>query len=531
MKQTETLDVEVEELYAILERLKPYLSEEELAKFKGAFRTLNLLTESLEDRRTSLKKLRAMLFGASSEKTNKVFKKTTPDSTNDSSDKKNAEKKPKPKGHGRNGADSYAGAEQVDVPHPELKPKDPCPECPEGTVYPMAASPLVRVRGQAPLAVTVYRKERLRCNLCGTIFTAPDPAGVGSDKYDATAGSMIALLKYGNGVPFNRLERLQADLESLLPSSTQWDIIRAVAKIGWPAFEELIRQAAQGSVVYNDDTGMKILERMKDLQTQKAAGQAVDRTGTFTTGIVSTQGKRRIGLFFTGGRHAGENLENVLSRRTGNDPPLQMCDGLERNIPKELKTVVSNCLAHGRRYFVDLAEPFPEEVEHVLTELGKVYHHDSLARKEGLSPDERLKFHQKKSAPVMNDLEKWLQALIDDKAVEPNSALGKAIAYVLKRWSKMTVFLKKAGAPLDNNLCERMLKKAIRHRKNSLFYKTQNGAETGDVMMSLIATCQFAKANPFEYLTALQRNAEAVKAHPTQWMPWNYAQRQAEVLG
>jgi len=524
MKHTEPMDVAIEELYEILERLKPYLSEEELAKFQGAFRTLNMLTESLEDRRTTLKKLRAMLFGATSEKIDKVFKKNASLPADASPEQK--ERKQKPKGHGRNGADSYAGAKKIDVPHPDLKAKDPCPECVDGTIYPLPAAPVVRVRGQAPLDVTVYRKERFRCNLCGVTFTAPNPADVGPAKYDATAGSMIALLKYGNGVPFNRLANLQSDLQAMLPSSTQWDIVAGVKKVCLPAFEELIRQAAQGSVVHNDDTGMKILERMKDLQQQKAAGQPADRTGTFTTGIVSVQGARRIGLFFTGGRHAGENLETVLSHRAGSDPPLQMCDGLARNLPKELKTVVSNCLAHGRRYFVDLAEPFPKEVEHVLTELGKVYHYERLARKEGMSPEERLRFHKEKSAPVMANLEQWLRALIDEKAVEPNSALGKAIMYVLKRWKKMTLFLIRPGAPLDNNLCERMLKKAIRHRKNSLFYKTQNGARTGDVFMSLIATCQYAKVNPFEYLTALQRHAKAVQTQPAQWMPWNYTKAQ-----
>lgn len=89
-------------------------------------------------------------------------------------------------------------------------------------------------------------------------------------------------------------------------------------------------------------------------------------------------------------------------------------------------------------------------------------------------------------------------------------------------WEKLTLFLRVAGAPLDNNLCEQALKMAIRHRKNSLFYKTTRGAEVGDVYMSLIHTCYFSEADPFDYLTQLQRNHERVRAAPGDWMPWNY---------
>jgi hypothetical protein len=75
---------------------------------------------------------------------------------------------------------------------------------------------------------------------------------------------------------------------------------------------------------------------------------------------------------------------------------------------------------------------------------------------------------------------------------------------------------------LDNNICEQALKMAIRHRKNSLFYKTHNGAMVGDTFMSLIHTCNLCGANPFDYLNALQRYASELAANPELWMPWNY---------
>jgi hypothetical protein len=199
---------------------------------------------------------------------------------------------------------------------------------------------------------------------------------------------------------------------------------------------------------------------------------------------------------------------------------------LSRNLklPAELEVIVGHCLAHGRRRFVAVAENFPEPCRHVLEKLGAVYANDALARQRGLSPQQRLRFHQQRSQSVMDELQVWLQAQLAEKRVEPNSGLGTAITYLLKHWERLTLFLRQAGAPLDNNVCERALKKAILHRKNSLFYKTQNGARVGDLFMSLIHTAELCGANPFDYLTELQRHAEELAAAPAQWMPWSYRQ-------
>ena len=114
----------------------------------------------------------------------------------------------------------------------------------------------------------------------------------------------------------------------------------------------------------------------------------------------------------------------------------------------------------------------------------------------------------------MRDLHDWLTGQLVEKRAEPNSALSGAITYMLKHWDRLTLFLRQAGAPLDNNLCERAVKKAILHRKNALFYKTRNGARVGDLFMSLIYTCHLNGANPFDYLTELQRHADALAASP-----------------
>lgn len=178
---------------------------------------------------------------------------------------------------------------------------------------------------------------------------------------------------------------------------------------------ETIRELTESYVVYNDDTTVRILELMGKRARQqaladessKATGKKkkpAERKGLFTSGIVSTREGRRIALFFSGRKHAGE------------------------------------------------------------------------------------------------------------------------IAYLLRHWEKLTLFLRVAGAPLDNNICEQALKKAILHRKNALFYKTHNGARVGDLYMSLIYSCQLCEANPFDYLTELDRHADDVALEPQRWLPWNYRQ-------
>ena len=427
-------------------------------------------------------------------------------------------RKPAPAGHGRKGADAFAGADKVAIAHPTLHSGDSCPGCSEGKVYRQKEpATLIRIVGQAPLKATVFEMERLRCNACGEVFTASSPESAGEEKFDVTAVAMIALLKYGAGMPFNRMERLEGQLGMPLAAATQWELMEAGAKLVKAVLDELIRFAAQGGVMHNDDTSMRVL---------KLARSADDgRTGVFTSGIVSISGGWKIALYFTGWKHAGENLADVLKRRAAElDAPIQMCDALSRNTPKlpGAEVLLANCLAHGRRQVVDVAANFPEESRYVLESLGAVYGFDAEAKQRGLTPEERLTFHQSNSAPVMDDLHRWLKNQFAEHKTEPNSGLGKAISYLLRHWPELTLFLRQAGAPLDNNIAERMLKKAILHRKNALFYKTMNGARVGDLFMSLIHTCELNRVNPFDYLTELLRHPAEVAVRPAEWMPWNY---------
>jgi len=384
------------------------------------------MNQSLEEKRLTIGRLRK-LFGIQTEKASHILdaiekeieedrkgETGNPDTSAGSEDK--TQKAP---GHGRLGADEYRTAKKVDYPHKTVKAGMCCPECRRGKLCSLEPGKLLRVAAMPPLEATLHRPERLRCATCGLVYTAEVPAEIGTEKYDASACAMVATLRYGYGMPMNRLSHFQKSLGVPLGVGTQWELIERSAGAGRPAFERLLDEAAQGELFHNDDTGMKILSVMNEQKKAKENGEDPERTGMFTTGIVAVAGGRKMMLFFSGRNHAGENLDELLSRRdNARGVPLQMCDALSRNEPSENKTVVANCLTHGRRAFYDVYSAFPEQVKFVIGLLKDVYRHDAIAKKEAMTPDERLRFHQENSAPLMDQLKEWLEDQMVGKKVE-----------------------------------------------------------------------------------------------------------------
>lgn len=425
------------------------------------------------------------------------------------------EAKPR-KGSGRRPRTDFPNAETVDVPHPDYKAGDVCP-CGKGRIYPLKRPLFHRYfRGQPPLGVTIFLKEQLRCNCCERVLTAPLPEGVGPGSYDASAISTFAFSKYGLGMPMYRQALQYAAMGTPVSVAVIYAEMAAAVPLLQPMCDHLRVLAAQGTVAYFDDTSMPILEFERDAKDK--------RTSLQTTGIVSEYQDYKIALFLTGRNHAGENRKDFLDDRPPDLPKLiQMSDALSANfayIPED--ELIALCLAHGRRNFVKIIDSFPDECRLIIKVIALVYHNDSLCREHGFSPGQRLAHHQAVSQPLMDELKIWLDQQIVGKHVEPNNPLGKAIQYLRNHWVGLTLFLREPNAPLDSNAVERILKKVVLHRKNSLFFKTAQGAKVGDAYLTLIVTCQLNKGNPHEYLTELQYNHEAVKANPGDWLPWTY---------
>jgi transposase len=448
--------------------------------------------------------------------------------------------RPQPKGGhrpgtGRLGADAYGGATRVECRHDELAVGQRCPVCGQGTLYPLPAGVEVRLDGNALLSAVRYELEKLRCSACGEIFTAGLPEGVGDEKYSAHARAVLAVSRYYLGVPSYRLQGYQAMLGVPVPDATQWDQSEVVGDCAYKVFAQMESEAAQGELIFQDDTAVRILSLIQENRTlfATARGQGLskpkERTGMHTTALAVQVGEHTAILYYSSRRHAGENLQGLLDKReAGLEKPLAMSDALASNeVVDEAMLIRCHCLAHGRRKFSDLEAVFPHECKVVLDIIRQVFDHDEQAREDGLSPEARLAYHQAHSQPLMDVLKGWLDTQINAHLVEPNSSLGKALGYMRTHWQTLTQFLSIPGAPMENNLAERVLKLFIRQRNNSLFYTNEQSAYLASVLTSLIATCLYAGANAVEYLVALQEHRHEVLVNPSAWLPWAYASSRA----
>lgn len=441
------------------------------------------------------------------------------------------------KGHGRLGSSDYPDARHCPIPHDSLRLGQICPLCGKGKLYALEPAHWVRITGQPPLVAECTCLQRLRCSACAEMFTAQAPVELATgDKLDVMAVAIIVHLRYLGGMPHHRLERIQANLRTPLPASTQWEAVAAGFVIVRHVVEELRREAAQGDVIFVDDTRGPVLEftgKRRAALVEKGELPNPDRTGLFTTGLVSRRWLGHdVGLFTTGRQHAGENLAELLERRDpGLEPPILMADALAANTPEGCAVVEAHCIAHARRYWVDQLDNHPQECTYFLTRLALVFKVDAQSRADRLCAQERLRLHQEQSQPVMDELKAWMERQFQERLVEPNSGLGHAIKYMLKRWDTFTLFLRVPGAPLENNTAERALKMAIRHRRNSLFYRNARGASVGDGYMSVLYTAELSGENSLAYLVELLRHPDAVAKSPRDWLPWTYRATLARMAG
>jgi transposase len=542
MKRPEEVTLSREEGEALIERIeRNVLSTEDRRVLVKVLTFYFWLLFALREAKLSLTRLKTLVFGEKAKKREPPESGGSASSGGDgtsvppsgapevqsSSESVPPKEKLRPPGHGRHGAEVYRAAQPVECRHNELAVGERCPACGRGSLYRLPPGVEMRLDGKALLSAVRYELEKLRCSACGQIFTASLPAEAGEEKYSARARAVLALARYYLGVPWYRLERFQAVVGIPVPDATQWDQVERVGDCAHPIFKYLERLAAQGEVIFQDDTPGRILTLIEENQKAgaqaKATGDATSRTGMYTTALIVQVGERRICLYYTGRQHAGENLEALLAKREPQrSKPLVMSDALSSNNAEETHLIRCHCLAHGRRKFSELEEVFPAESAVVVDALKVVYEHDKEAREQELSAAERLAYHQTYSEPILKTLKEWLEQQTEARLVEPNSSLGKAIAYLLGHWPTLTRFLTEPDAPLDNNVAERALKLCIRQRKNSLFYATEHSAYIASLLTSVIATCLHAGVNALEYLVALQEHGQEVFANPSAWLPWNY---------
>jgi len=561
-KNPEPIHMTRDEIDALTQRIEEdQLSKKDLKLFLELIHFTVWIQQQLERAKLSIKKLKG-LFGFKTEKKKDpesgsgidekpagnpddaigedAAKKEAdnPQETNPSSNSKKKKRKApqwsESANHGRYGFDDYSGCETEFLSHSTLKIGDICPQCkdckPPGKLGGYQSGRFVLLSGQPLVSGTRYEVEKLRCHLCSTIYTADIPLEFkNAPKYDASAKSAIAISHYYMGLPFHRIQTIQANQGVPLPDATQFDKMAEVEKVIAPVYEVLEYLAAQSGLLIYDDTPHRILEVMKDKNP-------ATRKGVHSTALVCECGPYVIHLFYTNQRYAAEEVEALLKKRESQSELLTMRDGLNQNNLRDLdesllvKLVIGFCLVHGRRKFYELLDDFKIQCGFVIECIADVYRHEAFCKNNNLSADERLLYHQQHSQPVMDALWVWLNNQWQHHSVEHNSGLGNAIRYMLIHWKALTQFLRVPGMPLDSSICERAIKVVIRYRRASLFYKTLKGARVGDKLMSLIHTAARNDVNIFEYLNALQDNSDAVAKAPELWVPWLYQETLAGSL-
>lgn len=544
MKRPEDIKLSRAEGEALIERVKTNtLTEDDRRVVVKLIELWFWLNFALTEAKLSLKRLKRLLFGRGRERgdddddtpapsggaaaveppaADTSVPSSEPDAVDDSAPR------PPRRGHGRHSAYAYSGAHVVACRHERLQRGEVCPACGRGKLYRLPPGVELRLDGHALLSAMRYELEKLRCSACGEIFTAALPAQAGAQKYSPQARAVVVLSRYYLGLPFHRLEGFQAAVGVPLADATLWELAEQVADCVYPVFDQLVAEAAQSEVFYHDDTHARILSLL--IENRKAADgevPALERTGLVTTGVVAQQGERTIILYFSSRQHAGENLSQLLEKRQAHLPkPVVMSDALAANTLTNEDTVIRcYCLFHGRRQFDDISEVFPEASRRVIDDLNRVFEFEAHTRAQAMSGEQRLAYHQQHSRAVLDRLKAWLEHQLDGHEVEPNSSLGKAFAYLLNHWPKLTRFLTQLKAPLDSNIVERALKLMIRQRKNSLFYATAHSAMVGSLLTSLLATCVAAGVNVLHYLVTLQANRSALCRAPGAWLPWNYTEQ------
>ena len=539
----EKTEEEVDVLKSIINELD--LSDEDKAATIYGLNLIVWLPKLILEQNITIHRLQELLFGKSKQKSRSKKHKSSPEteiSNSDVKDKKlngelpaNGEELDSPpepvidessQPSGRTGRRPHTDYDAIDhyIPNEDLKPGDLCPEKCGGKVYDFEPKVIIRINGQMHGAANRYKVDTKRCNLCGELFRPELPEYIGKEKYDAKFKAQLAVQKYYMGTPSYRQDKFQSFINVPVPHTTQWYLNEDVAGCAIPIFNLLCNLAANNNLLYYDDTYLKIVDEIRDNQLNPDK----KRTGIYTTGILAKFKDHKIILNFNGTYHDGENMRDLLKKRTVKEAVILMSDALPANNPKYGDVIRCYCLSHGLRKFESLDKFYEVPCNKILGLLAEIYEIDRQTT--CLTITERLNYHQRKSQPLVDELYRYLNYLLDEKLVEPNNQLGEAINYMLNHQHELTQFLRVAGAPIDNNVLEQCLKIPIRHRKNSMFYKTKYGASVGGILTSVIYTCILSGINPIEYLTMLQVNRDQIIKEPSAYLPWTYQHTLSELI-
>lgn len=388
---------------------------------------------------------------------------------------------------------------------------------------------IIRLNG---FSAEEHLSETARCLSCATKVEANGSDEVTFGEFSTPAASALVALRYAYGMPSFRLEEVSGSLGYKIPDSTQWEVLEAVANELYGFHKFLRPHAADAPRAQMDDTRVMINAVAAKLRNAPSEA-ATSRTGIHTTGYLASHSDGKICIFESGLHHAGELFSKIMNSRTVDDSVILMMDAANANTSKfkdiDVTVTEANCNSQAVRRFKESAENpvFEERTEPILRLYSAIFKRDKILQ--DALPADRLAAHRNDSLPQMEEIKHLIESDFRLKRVEPNSELGKNYNYFLNHYHKLIAFCEHESAPICNNAAERLLKRAIRHRKNSLFFKNQVGAVVGDILMSILMTAVENKLEPVKYVNDLLDFPDHRKQNPKLWLPWNYPKTVAEL--
>lgn len=369
-----------------------------------------------------------------------------------------------------------------------------------------------------PAKLTVIRHIRLKygCPCCKQgVKLAPAPTQL-FPKSNATPALLahITTAKYVDGTPLHRQEAQFARIGVELPRATmaRW-MIQLGGEHVVPLINLMNEQCLAQPLIHMDETTVQVLKSHK----------APSADHWMWVRASGPPGQRLV-LYDYDASRSGQIPKRLLEGFSG----VLLTDGYEAyNAAVDAYSLThAGCWAHARRKFEEArkvqAQP-DSRARIALDYIGQLYAIERHLREhaDSINDAQRLQIRQTQSKPIVTELQRWLTAMSSE--VLPQSAFGKAIAYALAQWPKLTVFLDRVEVPLDNNRCENAIRPFVIGRKNWLFNDTQAGARASANLYSLIETAKANGIEPHAYLTWLYTqlpHATRIE-HFEAMLPWN----------
>jgi hypothetical protein len=398
-----------------------------------------------------------------------------------------------------------------------------CNQCLTGKLYPDTPRSSKIILHAKAFELVIVEREALRCRSCENkvIAPAPDVLRHSACGLHASFIAELADLKYRLGMPSLRMER-KLELEGLVVSdSRQFEALAWASERLAPLFTEFCWQAANAACVSRDDSPHRILDHQNLVRKLRSAGDKSQRVGVFTSCFrATTVDGHALVLYYTDPRHNGEVFSEILEQRESEEPLISISDASSMNfkgVPSEL-LISALCLTHARRKFYDIGRSYPLLSLQFLSLFDKLFLNDRKIKEKTQDPVERLRLHQEWSEPVLVELSNHLAHSMG--LHPPNTYLGDALRYLHEHWDGLTLFTRLPGVPLSTNDVERDLKKAIRHRNNSMNFKSLHGARVGSTLTSFLLSAEENGLSPPRYLTTLLTHPEDLWRNPKDFLPW-----------